>query len=139
MQEDDLAASTRLREAVTEAYGKPGKVRNDNQLSKTSGVARTTLKGYLWGGVQPSTENMRDMAESLGVPAANLWLRWLGYEVPDAGLTRIANEISDLRAALLKRASPRAVAAERQDWESEPDRDGGADDEPPAEPGRRPA
>ena len=66
MQEDDQEAGKRLRDAVLEAYGKPARVRNPNQLSKASGIARTTLEGY-WTGVQPSAGNMRRMADALGV------------------------------------------------------------------------
>lgn len=99
LQDEDRAAGSRLRDAVLEAYGKPGRVRNPNQLSKASGIARTTLDGYLTG-TQPTAVNMRKMAAALGVPAESLWLRWLGYEVPEPGLTRIAHEIEALRRVI---------------------------------------
>lgn len=100
LQEDDLRASGRLKDAVSEAFGKPAKVRNPNQLAGAAKLSRSTLDGYLKEGIQPSTENMRRIAEALGVTAESLWLRWLGYEPPEPGLSRIAEEISELRRAL---------------------------------------
>jgi transcriptional regulator with XRE-family HTH domain len=137
LQEDDLDAGKR-QAAVTEAYGKPGIVRNDNQLSKASGISRSVLDGW-WRGNQPTTTNMRRMAEALGVSPESLWLRWLGYEPPEPGLSRIAEEISDLREALLDRAPRRAGDVEQRDWRVGRDRGQEADDEPDDEPGTRPA
>lgn len=128
LQDKDLEASRRLQEAVTEAYGKPAHVTNEFQLVKVSGVARTTVDGYLRKGTQPGTEQMRRIARALGVPAEQLWLRWLGYEPPEPGLVRIAEEISRLRRALTEAGGDPAtlpsvrvaIDAAREDQEEEP-------------------
>lgn len=138
MQENDLDAGKRLQAAVIEAYGKPARVRNDNQLSRASGISRSVLDGW-WRGTQPTTVNMRRMADALGVSPESLWLRWLGYEAPEPGLDRIADEISELRDAILDRARRRAGDVERRDWPAGRDRGREADDEPDGSPGRRPA
>ena len=130
MQERDLEAGQRLRDAVNEAYGKPRLVENDYQLSKESGIARSTLDGYFDKGIQPSAANMRRMADALGVTAESLWLRWLGYEPPEPGLSRIAEEIKELRD-VLGPVSRRGIDAARQDWDPEQDPDRRADAEPP--------
>lgn len=138
MQERDLEAGQRLRDAVNEAYGKPRQVENDFQLSKESGIARSTLDGYFDKGIQPTTVNMRKMADALGIPVENLWLRWLGYEPPEPGLSRIAAEIKGLRD-VLDPASRHSEVAELQDWDPEQDPDRRAGDERRDAPGRSPA
>lgn len=132
VQDDDLEAGRRLQDAITEAFGKPGHVRNWYQLSQQSGVARSLIDGWRKGS-QPTQANMRRVAETLGVTAEGLWLRWLGYEAPDSGLGRIAHEISQLRDVIAT-TSRRAADAERRDWEQEPDQDQPTDDAPPDEP-----
>ena len=37
--------------------------------------------------MQPTAGNMRRMAEALGVTPQSLWLRWLGYDLPEPGLS----------------------------------------------------
>lgn len=92
-------AGKRLAAAVTEAYGKPGRVRNQSQLSERSGVSRTVLDGW-WKGAQPKPDTMQRVAGSLGVPVQDLWLRWLDYDPPELGLSLIAKEIRSLRRAI---------------------------------------
>lgn len=136
LQEDEAEAGRRLQDAITEAFGKPGLVRNPNQLSTQSGVARSVIDG--WGkGRQPTPANMRRVAEALGVTAESLWLRWLGYDTPEPGLGRIAQEISELRD-VISAASRRAADAERRDWELEPDRGPPTGGEPSGGPDKRP-
>lgn len=131
----DPEAGQRLREAVREAYGKPGLVHNQTQLSAQSKVSRSVLDGW-WAGTMPTTANMTKVAGALGVPAEHLWLRWLGFEPPEPGLVRIASEIRALRLAIQSagggdeqtRAAIAAVAAAQEDPPPEPAED------PPSEP-----
>lgn len=132
---DVREAGERLSAAVIEAYGKPGLVRNQSQLSAASGVSRSVLDGW-WTGTMPKPENMQRVAGALGVPAERLWLRWLGYELPEPGLERIADEIKALRTAITLagggdaqfRDALAAIDEARADPEVEPEAD------PPAEP-----
>jgi hypothetical protein len=62
---------------------------------------------------------MRGMADAFGVSAESLWLHWLSYEPPEPGLSRIADEISDLRQVFLDALTLRDTDAERQDWDAE--------------------
>lgn len=139
LTDHDSDASDRLKEAITAAFGSPGKVRNWNQLANASGVSRSTTDGYTEKGVPPTRANMDRIAKALGVTAESLWLRWLGYDVPEPGLSRIADEISELRDALLDRATRRGTDAERRDWDAAQDRGRRAGDVPPDEPDKPPA
>lgn len=136
MSEFDVhEAGTRLVAAIIEAYGKPGLVRNPNQLSKASGVSRSTVDSWPKGQA-PTPATIQPIADALGVPAEHLWLRWLGYEPPEPGLARIANEIELLRLTIRQagggdeqiRDALAAVAAAQEDLPPEPEAD------PPAEP-----
>lgn len=96
---DPQEAGARLKGAVSEAYGRPGYPRNQTQLSARSGVSRTVLDGW-WAGTQPKFGTLKRVADALGVTSESLWRRWFGYEPPEPGLGRIADEIARLREAI---------------------------------------
>lgn len=96
LQDRDPEAGQRLRSAITEALSARGRKFSEPYLERETGIARSVLRNW-WLGVPPGVANIRKMAEFLEVSAETLWLRWLGYEVPDAGLAQIAAEIRQLR------------------------------------------
>jgi transcriptional regulator with XRE-family HTH domain len=92
----DTAASTRLfRELERLYHQKTGERLTKSALSRSSGISRTTLDGYIEGGMWPSPENMQRLAAAVDVPHAHLWARWLGLGMsePEDHLKRIADAL----------------------------------------------
>lgn len=83
----------RYREATGERFTKVG-------LSTRAEIARPTLDNWLERGVMPTPEGMSRLGQAIGVPAAQLWARWLDLGSSQDGLDRIADEIAALRQVI---------------------------------------
>jgi transcriptional regulator with XRE-family HTH domain len=92
----DTAASARLLRELDRLYQqKTGERLTKSALSRSTGISRTTLDGYIEAGVWPSPENMQRLASAVDVPHAQLWARWLGLGMsePEDNLKRIADAL----------------------------------------------
>lgn len=124
----DRDAAARLSVEVVRRYREhTGSRFTKTGLSEASGIGRQTLDNWLEKGVMPSTGGMTALADAVGAPPSDLWLRWLGLEPPDEGLGQIAKEISALRLSLVRGAQV-AIDAARGDPPEEPE------DGPPSAP-----
>lgn len=120
---DDEAAAARLRREVHRQYEAHHKVRfTKTGLSAATGRARPTLDNWLEKGKMPDAEGMADLAKAVGVPPAQLWVKWLDLSTSDP-LVRIADalerayppdreEEAQARAASVARSNPAPPKAE---------------------------
>jgi hypothetical protein len=128
----------RLQRAVYAAAALAGVRATEPEVAKAVGLTRKVIHG-LFAGIEPRGDVLRAIADGLETTTPEALLAAREGRSPEVGLDRIANEISELRDAILDRATRRAAAAERRDWATRPDQAPGADDEPDDEPDRRPA
>jgi transcriptional regulator with XRE-family HTH domain len=92
----DTEASGRLLRELERLYEqRTGERLTKSELHRATKISRTTLDGYIEGGVWPTPENMERLAQAVDVPHANLWARWLGLGMtePDDNLKRIADAL----------------------------------------------
>jgi transcriptional regulator with XRE-family HTH domain len=90
----DKDASARLLREVQRLYlertGRP--TFSVLALSEWSGVNRQPLRNYLQNGVFPDPDVLSNLATALGVPVAQLWVKWLDLGMSDP-LVRIADAL----------------------------------------------
>jgi transcriptional regulator with XRE-family HTH domain len=124
----------RIERAIYAAAALAGVKGSEPELATATGVSRNALRRLFRGG-EPRGDILRRIADGLETTTPEALLAAREGRSPDVGLERIANEISELRASLVERASRRGADAERRDWDAERDPDRRAGDEPPDEPG----
>lgn len=125
----DPVAGRRLRAMIESSPGWRGAA----ALERDSGVTATTI-GSWFRGAPPRIANIVKVAPILGRTPLELYAAWFDEPSSSSGLIRIAHEISELRDAILDRATRRGADAERRDWDAgqgqDPEVDGGPDDGP---------
>ena len=90
----DEAAADRLRAEVERRYREhTGERFTKSGLSERASIGRPTLDNWLERGVMPPPEGMARLAEAVGVPAAQLWIRWLDLGMAQPALERIADAL----------------------------------------------
>lgn len=136
----DPAAGERLRKAFEGSPGWPKSAAALERLSRERGtpVTATTIRSW-FEGTPPQILNLLKVAPILRRAPLELYAAWFDEPLSSNGLTRIADEINELRDVILDAATRRAVDAERQDWDAEQDPDRRAGDERRGGPDKSPA
>jgi hypothetical protein len=87
----DEAAAARLRTEVQRLYREKTRERfTKTGLSDLTGIHRPTLDNWLEHGKMPPPDGMAKLAQAIGTPPAQLWIRWLDLGTPEPALERIA-------------------------------------------------
>jgi hypothetical protein len=89
----DPDAADRLRSEVQRLYEQHRHERFTKVgLATATGIGRPTLDNWLERGVMPTVEGMTSLGKACGVPAAQLWVKWLDLGMSDP-LVRIADAL----------------------------------------------
>jgi transcriptional regulator with XRE-family HTH domain len=89
----DPVAAARLRGLVQDRYEThTGERFTKTGLAAATGIGRPTLDNWLERGVMPTVEGMTSLGKACGVPAAQLWVKWLDLGMSDP-LVRIADAL----------------------------------------------
>jgi hypothetical protein len=89
----DPDAADRLRGEVQRLYqAHRGERFTKTGLAAATGIGRPTLDNWLERGVMPTVEGMTSLGKACGVPAAQLWVKWLDLGMSDP-LVRIADAL----------------------------------------------